>query len=263
MASTKKVPEDLGKFESLVDIIAMLRAPDGCPWDRKQTHKSLREHLLEETYEVLEALDKEDAAELCEELGDLLLQIILHAQIASEAGEFRIQDVIRGINTKLIHRHPHIFGSAEAHTAEEVAANWQALKKEERGQETSILAGVPKNMPALAYSQSMQRRAAQVGFDWKDDKGVIEKVAEEVKEFREAQDPVEKGREFGDILFTLVNFARRQGIDAESALRESSERFYKRFTHMEEVCRREGKDLNKCSLDEQNALWESAKEKTG
>ncbi len=261
--ASPKVPEDLGKFDSLVRIIAMLRAPGGCPWDRKQTHKSLREHLLEETYEVLEALDKEDAAELCEELGDLLLQIVLHAQIASEAGEFRIQDVVRGINTKLIHRHPHIFGSAEAHTAEEVAANWQVLKKEERGQETSILAGVPKNMPALAYSQSMQRRAAQVGFDWKNDEGVVEKVAEEVEEFKEAKDPAEKGREFGDILFTLVNFARRQGIDAEATLREANERFYRRFTHMEALCRREGKDLGQCSFDEQNTLWEEAKEKTG
>ena len=160
------LPENLSQFVTLVDIIAKLRAPDGCPWDRKQTHSSLRENLLEECYEVLEALDEGDSGKLCGELGDLLMQIVLHAQISTEAEEFELGDVIKGINTKLIHRHPHIFGLLKVKDAEEVALNWEALKQEEREEGTSILDSVPRQMPALAYSQAIQRRVAQVGFDW-------------------------------------------------------------------------------------------------
>ncbi len=256
------LPENLDQFDTLVDIIARLRAPDGCPWDREQTHASLRENLLEECYEALEALDGGDSAKLCQELGDLLLQIVLHAQIAREAGEFELADVLTAINTKLIHRHPHVFGETKVKTAEDVAHNWEVLKQEERGADASLLASVPKQMPALGYSQAIQRRVAQVGFDWEDIDGVIDKLAEEVGEFKESTGE-EKGKEFGDLLFTLVNIARRLGIDSEAALREANKRFYRRFTYMEEVCRQRGVNIGGLSFAEQNALWEEAKKETG
>jgi tetrapyrrole methylase family protein/MazG family protein len=255
------VPEDLSRFSALVDIIARLRAPDGCPWDRKQTHASLRENLLSECYEVLEALDEGDSAKLRDELGDLLMQIVLHAQIASQAGEFGLGEVIEGISRKLIRRHPHIFGSKKVKDAEEVALNWEELKEEEREPGTSIMESVPKPMPALGYSQEVQRRAAYLGFDWEEDDGVIDKLAEEVSEFQRADSQEEKAGEFGDLLFTLANIARRMGIDLEAALREANRRFYKRFTYMETACRQRGLNFGELSFDEQNALWEEAKKK--
>jgi tetrapyrrole methylase family protein/MazG family protein len=257
------LPQDLSQFDALVEIIARLRAPDGCPWDRQQTHASLRESLLAECYEVLEALDEGDSGKLCDELGDLLLQIVFHIQIAAEAGEFELGDVVRGINTKLIHRHPHIFGSKKVRDAEEVAHNWEVLKQEEREADTSILESVPRHMPALGYSREIQRRVAQAGFDWKDISGVIDKLAEEVAEFQQAGSQEERAREFGDLLFTLVNIARRQGIDSEAALREANRRFFRRFTYMEELCRQRGLSFDKLSFDEQNALWEEAKRGVG
>jgi len=253
------LPQNLNHFTTLVDIIAKLRAPDGCPWDRQQTHSSLRENLLEECYEVLGALDEGNMDKLCAELGDLLMQIVLHAQIAVEAGEFELGDVIRGINAKLIRRHPHIFGSLKVRDAEEVALNWEALKREEREAGTSILDGVPGLMPALSYSQSVQRRVAGVGFDWEDIDGVIDKLAEEVSEFKQAPGQEERAKEFGDLLFTLANIARRMDIDLEAALREANQRFYRRFTCMEELCRQRGLTFGELSFDEQNALWEEAK----
>ncbi|MFH1032290.1 MAG: nucleoside triphosphate pyrophosphohydrolase [Chloroflexota bacterium] len=252
------MPEKLDEFNTLVSIIARLRAPGGCPWDRKQTHASLREFLLEECYEVLDALDSGDTNKLRDELGDLLLQIILHGQIAAEAREFVLEDVIAGINAKLIHRHPHVFGSTKVENAEEVSHNWQELKQEERGKDGSILASVPRQMPALAYSQEVQRRAAEAGFDWPDIGGVIDKVVEEVNEFKQSGDD-QKAKEFGDLLFTLVNFGRRLGIDSEAALREANNKFYRRFTYMEELCRKRRLTFAKLSFDEQNALWEEAK----
>jgi len=255
------MPKKLSQFATLVDIIAKLRAPDGCPWDRKQTHASLRENLLEEGYEVLEALDEGDSGKLCDELGDLLMQIVLHAQIAAEAGEFEVGDVIRSITTKLIHRHPHIFGLQKVKDAEEVAHNWELLKGEERESGASILKSVPRQMPALGYSQEVQRRAAQLGFDWEDVDGVIDKLVEEVREFKQTETSEQRAREFGDLLFTLVNVARRLGVDLEAALREANRRFYKRFSYMEEVCRKRGLVFSKLSFDEQNALWEEAKRK--
>jgi tetrapyrrole methylase family protein/MazG family protein len=254
-------PENLDRFATLVNVIATLRAPDGCPWDRKQTHASLRENLLAECYEVLEALDEGDSEKLGDELGDLLMQIVLHAQIAAEAGEFRIGDVIANINTKLIHRHPHVFGSKKVKDAEEVIHNWEELKKEEREEGTSILESVPKGMPSLAYSHEIQRRAAWVGFDWEDVDGIIDKLAEEVGEFKRAKDKEQKAAEFGDLLFTLANIARRMDIDLEAALREANRRFYRRFTAMEEACRQKGLNLAELSFDEQNKLWEEAKKK--
>jgi tetrapyrrole methylase family protein/MazG family protein len=254
-------PEKLDQFATLVDIIAKLRAPDGCPWDRKQTHASLRENLLEECYEVLEALDEGEPEKLCDELGDLLMQIVLHAQIAAEGGEFKLGDVIKGINAKLIHRHPHIFGLKKVKNADEVAHNWEVLKGEEREAGTSILESVPKQMPALGYSQEVQRRVAQLGFDWEDVEGVIDKLVEEVREFQQTESSQQKAEEFGDLLFTLVNVARRQGIDTEAALREANKRFYQRFNYMEEVCRQRGINFGDLSFDEQNKLWEEAKKK--
>lgn len=255
--------QNLNRFATLVDIIAKLRAPDGCPWDRKQTHASLRENLLEECYEVLEALDSGNPGKLCDELGDLLMQVVLHAQIATEDGEFKLEDVVSNINAKLIHRHPHVFSSLKVKDAEEVAHNWEVLKQEERPPDTSILASVPKQMPALGYSREIQRRVAWVGFDWEDIDGIIDKLVEEVREFKQADIQEQKEQEFGDLLFTLVNIARRLGIDSEAALRQANQRFYHRFAYMEEICRQRGLNLGDLSFDEQNTLWEEAKKVEG
>jgi tetrapyrrole methylase family protein / MazG family protein len=259
------LPDDLSKFDALREIIARLRAPDGCPWDRKQTHASLRETFLQECYEVLESLDEGNARELREELGDLLLHIVLQAQIAEESGEFKIEDVIKGINEKLIHRHPHVFGTVQVKNAEEVLHNWQELKqveKDKKGNKDSLLASVPKSLPALNYSQEIQHRAAQVGFDWENDQGVIDKLAEELGEFQHAATKKEKTEEIGDILFTMANIARRQGIELEVALREANQKFYKRFNYMEAVCKKRSIKIGDLSFDEQNALWDEAKKKT-
>jgi tetrapyrrole methylase family protein/MazG family protein len=250
-------------FTALKEIIARLRGPDGCPWDKKQTHASLRPFLVEESYEVLQALDEGVPEKLRDELGDLLLQIMLHAQIAAESGQFDVDDVVRGISRKLIHRHPHVFGSQKVNDVVEVEQNWEALKQEERVEGESILAGMPEQMPALAYSQSMQRRVAGVGFDWDKVEEIIDKLAEEVAEIKQAPNQQEKANEFGDLLFTLANIARRLDIDLEMALRSANQRFYRRFAHMEEVCRKRGLDLASLSLDEQNALWEEAKQRIG
>jgi len=251
---------DLNSFTTLEQIVSRLRAPDGCPWDREQTHASIKPYLIEEAYEVLQALDEENSAKLCEELGDLLLQILLHAQMASEAGKFDIRDVVRGIATKLLRRHPHVFGdSGEATDAETVAQEWEVLKQEERKPGDSLLGSVPREMPALAFSQSIQRRAAGVGFDWKDSAGVLEKMAEEVAELKQADTHQEQVAEFGDILFTLVNIARWQGVDPEEALRLANDRFCRRFACMEEACRKRGVALHQLSFEEQNALWDEAK----
>lgn len=255
------VPKKLNQFDTLVNIIARLRAPDGCPWDREQTHASLREALLEECYEVLEALDEGDTRKLGEELGDLIMQVVFHAQMAAEAGKFDIGDVIRSINTKLVQRHPHVFGSLKVKDADEVLSNWDELKKKERGGDTSILDNVPKQLPALSYSQEIQSRAARLGFDWENIEGIIDKLVEEVREFKQTDSQERRALEFGDLLFTLVNLARWLGIDSESALREANRKFYRRFSYMEEVCRKRGVNFAELSFDEQNALWDEAKRK--
>ena len=251
---------DLGSFTTLEQIMIRLRGVDGCPWDREQTHASLKPNLLEECYEVLDALDEEDSQKLCEELGDLLLQIMLHTQIATEAGEFNLWDVLRSINTKLIHRHPHIFGDAKVKDAREVAAKWHALKQEGRASGASLLSSIPREMPALAYSQTMQQRVAHAGFDWQDVAGVVEKLTEEIEELGKASDHQEKVREFGDLLLTLVNVARKLDLNAEDALRMANQRFRCRFLYMEEVCWRRGVPFSSLSLEEQNMLWEEAKQ---
>jgi len=250
-------PDD---FSELKEVIDRLRSPGGCPWDRKQTHDSLRPYLVEECYEVLQALEKDAPDKLCEELGDLLLQIMLHARISDEHGEFDIGDVYRKITEKLIRRHPHVFGNKTVQDVKEVELSWESLKKEERHEEESLLSGVPVEMPALTYSQSVQRRVASVGFDWDKEEGVIDKLVEEVNELRQAQNRDEKAKEFGDILFTLVNFARKMDIDAEMALRGANRRFYERFTYMEKLCKERGIDLAGLTLEEQDRLWNEAKE---
>ena len=253
--------ENVGSFATLTGIIARLRSPDGCPWDRKQTHASLRPYLIEECYEVLQALEEGSPQKLREELGDLLLQIMLHAQIAAEEGQFQINDVIQGISDKLIRRHPHVFGDRKAKDSKEIELNWEALKQEERQEGQSLLSSVPREMPALSYGQSIQRRVAGVGFDWEKVDDILDKLVEEVAEIKQAADHLEMFKEFGDLLFTLANIARRLDIDLETALRGANQRFYQRFTLMEEVCRQRGISFGSLSFDEQNALWEEAKKK--
>jgi len=252
--------EKFDNFATLVDIIARLRGPQGCPWDREQTHLSLKPNLLEECYEALEAIDQGDNEKLREELGDLLMQIVLHAQIAAEQGKFNIGDVLQGISAKLIHRHPHVFGKAKVKEAREVVLSWEALKQEER-EEASLLSSLPKGMPALAHSQAMQRRAARVGFDWREFNGVIEKLVEEIQELGQTTDHQERVSEFGDLLFTLANVARWLDVELEDALRLANERFYQRFCYMEEACQQQGVTLDSLSFEQQNGLWEETKRK--
>lgn len=253
--------EDLKSFDRLVAIIARLRSPGGCPWDREQTHDSIKGNMLEEAYEAVETIDQGDTARLCEELGDLLMQIVLHAQMAKEAGSFEIGDVIEKICDKLIYRHPHVFGETKVKDSSEVVANWEELKRKEGKGE--LLSGLPKNMPALAYAQAVGRRVARVGFDWKTVDDIIDKLSEEVSELQQAADQRQKVMEFGDLLFTLVSIARRMDIDAEAALRACNERFYKRFSYMEKACKEHGLLLADMSLEEQNALWDEAKRELG
>lgn len=255
--------EDMRNFDNFKGIIARLRGPDGCPWDKEQTHQSLRENLLSECYEVLEALDSGEPEKLREELGDLLLQVVLQSQIAADNSEFEMGDVVKGITEKIIRRHPHIFGSKKVKDATEVIHNWEALKKEEREEGVSMLEGVPKAMPALAYAYEISRRAVRVGFEWPDIEGVVDKLVEEVREIKKADSQQEKEREFGDLLFTLVNYARWQDIDSESALREASAKFYRRFVYMEKLCHERGLSFEELSFDEQNDLWEEAKRGLG
>ena len=255
--SKDKGSSDLKSFDELVKIIARLRSPGGCPWDREQTHDSIKGNLLEEAYETVEAIDEGNMTHLCEELGDLLMQIVLQSQMASEEGHFEIGDVIKGINTKLIHRHPHVFGETKVKDASEVAANWEELKRKEGKGE--LLAGLPKNMPSLAYTQAVSRRVARVGFDWENIDDIIDKLSEEVAEFQNASDQQQKVDEFGDVLFTMACAAQRMDIDAEAALRACNERFCKRFAYMERACKERGVLLANMTLDEKNALWDEAK----
>lgn len=251
-------------LENFQEIIAQLRSPDGCPWDKKQTHTSLRPYLLEETYEALDALDRGDWNSLKEELGDLLLQIALHAQIAQENMEFRMADVLTGINRKIVFRHPHVFKDWNVDGEHQVVQNWETLKVQEREEngnvkESGLLDGVPSSYPALAQAQAIQERAARVGFDWKEIDPVLEKVQEELEEIRTARNDKERTDEFGDLLFSLVNLIRWNKIDAESALRQTNKKFRKRFAFLESKAKEEGRQLNQMSLDEMDKLWEEAK----
>jgi tetrapyrrole methylase family protein/MazG family protein len=250
-------------FESFQEVVAHLRAPNGCPWDREQTHSSLRTYLLEEAYEALSALDAGDAVAMREEFGDLLLQIVLHAQIAVEAGEFRMTDVLQTINEKLVRRHPHVFGDVQVDGVGKVLQNWEALKAEERkanGQtEKGLLDGIPVALPALIQALEYQKRAARVGFDWPDAEGILEKICEEAAEVRSAGDDAQRAAEIGDLLFAVVNLARFYHVDAEGVLRETNLRFRSRFKHIEKVAKERGKVVSELTLAEMDAIWEAAK----
>ncbi len=251
-------------FEDFQELIAHLRAPEGCPWDREQTHQSLRPNLLEETYEVLNALDADDPAAMREEFGDLLLQIVLHAQIAAEYGEFTMSDVVHGIHSKLVRRHPHVFGDLELNDAETVIQNWEKLKAAERhanGEpQKGLLDGIPVGMPALALADAYQKRAARVGFDWPSIEGVLDKIVEEVKEVRESANDQDRAEELGDLFFALVNLARWWGVDSESALRATNSKFRQRFAYIEQKAQDQGRALSDMTLEEMDALWNAAKD---
>ena len=253
-------------FSELVAIMARLRGPGGCPWDRKQTHATLRPYLLEEAYETLEAIDAEDDAELCEELGDVLLQVVFHAQIASEEGRFDIEAVGRAIVDKLIRRHPHVFDDASADGAEEVLRRWEQIKKQERREQgetaPSLLEGIPKHLPALMRAHRIQARVAQQGFDWDAIDGALDKVEEEFAEVRKAWETggtaaVEE--EFGDLLFSLVNASRFLKVDPEQALRRAVAKFERRFRALEETVQARGEEVVGLSLAALDEIWDEMK----
>ena len=250
--------ESESNFATLVETISYLRSTDGCPWDREQTHYSLRRSLLEESYEVLAALDEGDSKGLAEELGDLLLQIIMHCQIARENGDFSIADIIELLQNKLIRRHPHVFGEVQVESSRKVEENWEIIKQKEKGG-ASVLEGVPKEMPALGRCQVISRRAARVGFEFSNEKDVKSKLDEELQELSEAKTSAEIEHEFGDVLFTLVNLGRWWGLDAEGALRIANDRFCNRFSYMEKECARKGSPLSTLSVVAKETLWQQAK----
>ncbi|MEX1143642.1 MAG: nucleoside triphosphate pyrophosphohydrolase [Anaerolineales bacterium] len=268
MLSALYVPA-LGEHTSLEEfqeLIAHLRAPEGCPWDREQTHLSLRRNLIEETYEVVDALDAEDPIAMQEEFGDLLAQIVLHAQIAAEDGEFRMADVIHGITTKLISRHPHVFGDLKLKDADAVIANWEHIKADERqasGELRGVLDGVAAALPALGQAEAYTARAARVGFEWPNIEGVLGDVAEEIGELQKAETPEERASEYGDLLFALVNLARWLKVDPEAALRGANARFKRRFAYVEAGARSQGRLLKHMTLEEMDALWDEGKAKIG
>jgi tetrapyrrole methylase family protein/MazG family protein len=251
-------------FEALQEITAHLRAPEGCPWDQEQTVQSLRPDLLEEAYEALAAIDAEDPAKMREEFGDLLLMVAMLTQINSEDGEFNSAAVVHGINTKLIRRHPHVFGDLDVTGVGDVLKNWELIKAGERASngesDKGLLDGVSIVLPALSQAQEYQARATRVGFDWPEIEGVIDKVCEEIEELRRAQDDAERSAELGDLFFAVVNLARWMKIDAETALREANARFKKRFSYIEDKAGQRGQTLSEMGLDALDALWNEAKE---
>lgn len=249
-------------MEELVNIMAALRGPNGCPWDKKQTRQSLKAFLLEEVYEVLEALDENNPASIKEELGDLLFQIVFHCQIAKEEGEFDIWDVIQGISQKMIARHPHVFGNTSLQTSEEVLVHWEKQKRKEGKNRNSILEGVPKSLPALILAHRLQERASRVGFDWSESQYVIGKMEEELSEFKQAlnsKDLQHMEEELGDILFSLVNLSRFISVNPEDALKKTVKKFTCRFQFIEQYAAKMGKSLSEMSLQEMDILWEEAK----
>lgn len=269
-------------FDDLVQLMARLRAPDGCPWDRKQTHASLKPYLVEEAYEVLEAIDHTDITRLREELGDVLLQVIFHAQIGIEQETFSIEDVIHALAEKLVRRHPHVFGTTdqqqESLNADDVKVRWEQIKRnerEEKGQDSSALEGVPKTLPALLRAYQIQARAARVGFDWSNVTPVLGKLEEELQEFRDAmaassasapstspQANEHVEAELGDVLFTIVNVSRFLKINPEEALRKTINRFIDRFQYIEAQAALTGRSLQDMTVEEMDALWEQAKRRT-
>ena len=258
-----KEPEQLAQYplDPLVEVMDSLLSPEGCPWDRKQTHQTLKKNLIEESYEVLDAIDEGNMHKLCEELGDLLLQIIFHAALAERSGKFTISDVISGITEKMIRRHPHVFGDTKVKSAAEVLKNWEFIKQEE-GEPKSILAGVPRYLPALQRAQKVQGKAALVGFDWPEAEGAALKVEEEWKEVKEAWERGDRQAlqsELGDFLFAAVNTCRLLGIDAEETLRQAVDKFFQRFCAMERKAAERGLRLEDLSLMELDGIWDEVK----
>ncbi len=250
---------DRRTFGGFRSVVHRLYAPGGCPWDRQQTHDSLKRYVIEEAYELVEAIDYGDPAAVAEELGDLMLQVGLHTEIADEAGEFGYGEVFQHITDKLVRRHPHVFGDVGQRTTEEVVANWERLKAEEKPARESLLDGLPASMPALAYSQSVQGRAGSAGWDWPDVSGVLDQLTEELRELDRAQGADERHHEFGDVLFTLAHVAQHMGIDAEDALRRANRRFVRRFRQVERFCRERGLRLDTLDQATMDALWQEAK----
>ena len=255
--------QEQNRFDRLIEIMRRLRAPGGCPWDAEQSHDSLKRYLLEEAYEVIEAIDAQDPSHLKEELGDLLLQPVFHAAIAQEKGEFTMDDVLDAINEKLIRRHPHVFGDEVIETSAAQVQNWEKIKKEEKGIERkTALSGVPPGLPALMQAQKITEKAARVGFDWEHTDQVFAKVMEELHEFEEAMisgDQKEMEAELGDLLFAIVNLGRFLSIDPEEALRKTIRRFTKRFGHVEATLHARGTGMQSATLAEMDLLWEEAK----
>lgn len=251
------------QFEELVRIVRKLRGPDGCPWDKEQTHASLLPFFLEETYEVIETVDEEDWKTLSEELGDVLLHAVFQTSIAEENREFTLEETLKGINEKLVRRHPHVFGDKQADSAFHAKQNWESAKQKEKGRE-SRLDGVPKTLPALVRAQRLQQKAAYVGFDWKEVEPVWDKIHEELLELREAHSGGDKKHiteEMGDLFFALVNLCRFLDIPAEDALRKTNEKFTSRFRLIEKELNQRGISVEESSLEEMDEIWESVKEK--
>jgi len=257
-------------IQKLVDLVARLRGENGCPWDREQTRETLKPMLIEEAYEVLDALDGASPAELKEELGDLLFQVVFHAQIAQEKGEFRLADIIDRLHEKMVRRHPHVFGGADLRTADDVLRNWEDIKAAERGTSSasspdsgkSLLDGIPSRLPALHQAYQMTAKASRVGFDWPDLEAILEKLKEEAAETLEAHAAKDQSRlvdEAGDLLFVAVNVARFLGVDPETALRHSNRKFERRFRYLEAKIKGQGRELKEASLAEMDALWDEAK----
>ena len=243
-------------LERLIEIIEILRSENGCKWDREQTHYTLRRNMLEEAYEAVDAIDDNDAKHLKEELGDVLLQVVLHAQIAKEEKEFDIEDVAKGISDKLVHRHPHVFGDVKVSSTDEILDNWEKLKKEEKPHRTSIMDGISKAQASLMSAQKISKKAVNVGFEWPNEDSLYDCVLSEIKEFKEATTPENKEEELGDILFAVVNLARWNKIDAEQALLKANKKFISRFKEMEKLA---DKELEQLTLEEWDTLWKKAK----
>jgi len=250
-------------FDELVALMTTLRGPGGCPWDRKQTLATLKPFIVEESYEVVDAIDRNDRQALAEELGDFLLQAVFVAEITRGEGSFDIYDVITTIHDKLVRRHPHVFGNVEAKDAEQVLVNWEKLKNEERKAENkSVLAGVPQSLPALLKASRLTEKAARVGFDWRRAEDVFAKIDEEIDELREAVGEEDAGKthdEIGDLLFTIANIARKLGVNAEEALQSANRKFMRRFESMESAVRAKGRNLDQLTLEQMDALWDDAK----
>jgi tetrapyrrole methylase family protein/MazG family protein len=258
-------PEAWKPIDRLVDVMRILRGPGGCPWDHKQTLLTLKEHLVEESHEVLDAIDSGDRAKLREELGDLLLQVVFQSQLCREEGAFTFDDVATVITEKLIRRHPHVFGDVQVDDADEVLKNWEAIKRAEKGEAPrATLSGVPKSLPALHKAHLVQKRVARVGFDWDDIQGAIDKLEEELGEVREAiaaADDDAIGEELGDLLFAAVNVCRFSGKNPEELLHTAIAKFTRRFEHVEEAAHTEGKSLADCPLPELERYWQQAKDR--